>query len=281
VSVLAMAAAEYHDGADEKPRLSASIAKLLVTASPLHAWTAHPRLNPNYARVEEDRFDIGNVVHALLLEGVERAVVGEWSEYRTDASKAWRDGVREQGLIPLKPQDAERVFEAVEGIRVKLGELARPLFVDGKPEQTIHWSEEGVDFKARLDWLRDDFTEVNDLKSTARLAHPDAFSRRICEQGGDIQAALYMRAVERATALRPDFVWCVAETSPPFEIAAVMPGEDVLAFGEARLEKAIRLWRACLATNTWPGYDRRVAVAELPQWVETQWMAQEAREEAA
>src|SRR3990167_11354210 len=53
------------------PALSASIAHLLIAKSALHAWYAHPRLNPNYQQTESAEFDYGRAAHAVLLEGDE------------------------------------------------------------------------------------------------------------------------------------------------------------------------------------------------------------------
>ena len=58
--------AEYHADPCPEPSLSSSIIRLLCSASPLHAWTAHPRLNAAYVAEESDRFDVGTAAHALL-----------------------------------------------------------------------------------------------------------------------------------------------------------------------------------------------------------------------
>ena len=44
----------YHADPADAPSLSASIAKILIAETPLHAWTAHPKLNPNFVREEKD-----------------------------------------------------------------------------------------------------------------------------------------------------------------------------------------------------------------------------------
>ena len=41
------------------PSLTQSIAKIILDHSPLHAWHAHPRLNPNFVRDDPTKFDIG------------------------------------------------------------------------------------------------------------------------------------------------------------------------------------------------------------------------------
>jgi hypothetical protein len=273
--ILTLPSTEYHAGDDGPPRLSASIAHILCSRSPLHAYTAHPRLNPAYERIEDDRFDIGQVAHAMLLEGRDIVYVIHADNYRKDEAKEAREYGRSMGKVPLLAHQLADCEAMVAAVQEKLAHFDPPLFTDGKPEQTLLWEEADVLFKARFDWLRDDFTAVHDLKTTTRSAHPQAFARRIYDIGGDIQAAMYVRGVEAVTGVRPDFVWCVVETSPPYELSQVAPGADVLALGEAKLERAISTWRACLASGEWPGYDRRIAVAEMPAYEESKWLERE------
>ena len=62
-----MRAAAYHADPCERPSLSSSIAKILLEKTPRHAWTAHPRLNPDFAAKDESKFDLGTAVHELML----------------------------------------------------------------------------------------------------------------------------------------------------------------------------------------------------------------------
>src|SRR3990167_1259095 len=84
--------ADYIKDPAPQPSLSASLAHVLLTRSPKHAWLAHPRLNPAWEPDEsEARQDIGTIVHALLLEGdASRVVVIEAEDYRTKAAKEAR-----------------------------------------------------------------------------------------------------------------------------------------------------------------------------------------------
>src|SRR5262245_50563917 len=63
--------AEYLADPCPAPSLSASIAHILLSQSPRHAWEAHPRLNPHYEPEEAEAFDLGTAAHAYLLEGAE------------------------------------------------------------------------------------------------------------------------------------------------------------------------------------------------------------------
>lgn len=278
--VFEMPAEAYHRDPSEVPSLSASIAHLLCTRSPLHAYTAHPRLNPRFERQDDERFDVGHVAHAMLLEGRDIVYVIHADSYRKTEAKEAREYGRSLGKVPLLAHQLAECEAMVAAVQEKLTTLAVPLFTAGKPEQTLLWEEDGVRFKARLDWLRDDYAAVHDLKTTSRSAHPAAFERRLYDFGADIQVAMYLRGVEHVTGIRPEFVWCIAETAAPYEIAAVRPGPDVIALGEAKLAHAVKTWRACLDSGEWPGYDRSVATAEVPGYEEARWLGREERDAA-
>jgi hypothetical protein len=279
-----LAAADYHaDQTKEVPTLSSSIANILLTRSPLHAWTAHPRLNPDWQRQEEPKFDVGNVVHQLLLEGINSVQVIPFDDYRTDAAKEARDAARAAGKIPLKPKEAESVIAMNQAVNEQLDYLEvdpKPL-TNGKPEQTMVWqdAQTGVWCRARFDWLHDDLSAIDDLKTTTRSAHPEAFAKNLYSYGCDVQAAFYLRGLrtlkETPLYTEPKWRWVVVETSPPYGLSVVEPGPAVLELADAKVDAALKLWADCLERDSWPGYPTKVATAELPAWEEARWLERE------
>lgn len=177
IGIHTLSAADYHRDLidDKRPSLSASIAHILTTSSPKHAWTAHPKLNPDWQPREEEKFDIGKAAHALLLEGEAAVRVIPFDDWRTNAAKDEREAARAEGRIPLLAKH----WEGVEAMRAAAyGQLegldVQPtLFTDGKPEQTLVWEDNGVLCRARLDWLRTDLTAIDDLKTTSASANPE------------------------------------------------------------------------------------------------------------
>ncbi len=96
-----VAAARYHADPCVKPSLSSSIAKILLEKTPRHAWYAHPRLNPDFAANTDTKFDLGSVVHELMLgKGVGYAVI-KAADYRAKTAQAARQAAREEGKVPL------------------------------------------------------------------------------------------------------------------------------------------------------------------------------------
>lgn len=276
-----ISSAAYHADPCSVPSLSASIAHTLVDRSPLHAWTQHPRLNPDFAREQEPKFDLGTAAHALLLEGRNAVEVVDAKDWRTNAAKEARDAAYTAGKIPLLVKDWERVDAMVERAKSQaLGiHVTPPLFRDGKPEQTLVWEEDGVVCRALIDWLRDDLTAVDDYKTTGN--GPDAWTRRtLYGIGADIQAVFYLRGIEKLTGKRPDWRYVVQETTAPYALFVVSLAPSVLEVAEDKVDKALALWRSCMASGDWPGYPTEVCYAELPAWEESRWLERELREAA-
>lgn len=284
----AIPADEYHaDNIADTPTLSATIATTLCAQTPAHAWANHPKLNPNYEREEKPHYDLGTIVHQLLLEGHTNSLVAiDADNYRTNAAKEERDAAYAAGLTPILVRELPRVQAMVDAVTDRLAghEADPPLFSDGLAERTLVWEEAGgVVCRARLDWLRDDRAAIDDLKTTGRSADPEACSRMLFGLGYDVRASFYLRGlaavVGPVVAGMAEFRWCFIETEPPYALSVVSPGPDVLAVGDAKVEYAINRWRECLKADVWPGYPTRVCYAELPAWEEARWLAKEIRED--
>jgi hypothetical protein len=274
----------YHADPSETPSLSSSIASVLCNASPAHARARHPKLNPDYERETSDSFDVGTVVHQILLEGDEgKVAVGEWDEWRSTDAKLFRDEARRNGLTPLKPREWETVQRMVEAVVPQLErfELDPPLFASGHAEQTVIWHDDGVACRALVDWLHTNYAAIDDIK-TCRDANPDRWSRRsMLAYGYDVQAVFHARGVEAVTGVRPVFRWVVMEKQPPYVVSVVTPGSDVLTVAEAKVDYALRTWRRCIESGEWPSYPSPF-VAELPAWAEdARWLVIDDEEVAA
>lgn len=282
-SVRGIPAADYHaDRVADRPTLSASIASILLNGSPRHAWHAHPKLNPDFVRGDDKKYDFGTCVHALLLErDAGKAEVLDFPDWRTNAAKEARDAARDAGKVPILAKDWERVVKVVVAVHERLADYDAdpPVLHAGKPEQTLVWEDNGVLCRALVDWLHDGYRACDDLKTTSVVygANPANFK----VPGREIQAAMYVRAVRAITGVTPVFRWVVVETAPPFELSVIEPDPAALALGDDKVNRALAIWRDCLERDVWPGYPQRVATVELPPWEEARWLEREAIEEAA
>ena len=273
----------YHADPCPQPSLSASMCKIFDGESPLHAWTAHPRLNPAWQPEDPSKiFDLGTVCHALLLEGADVAHViaatnkeGEpVTDWRTRVAQLERDAARTAGKIPLLAHQVPEVAAMIQAATVQLAEHkdARDVFRDGKPEQTLIWQEEGgIWCRARLDWLSDSRLKIADYKTTSGSANPETISRLMIASGWDIQAAFYLRGLE-ALDPRPgvtrEFRFVVQETFPPYVLCVLGLAPEWQWSGQSKVSRAIELWRKCITDDRWPGYPDRTVYPDLPKWEE-------------
>lgn len=281
--VIEVSAADYHaDRVADVPTLSASVAKLLVSHSPLHAWTQHPKLNPNYKRVEDDKFNLGTAAHALLLEGREAVEVIYEDSYRTNDAKAAKKAAIDAGRIPMLDSQWSEVQAMVAAIREQLPglDVDPPVLAPGRAEVPLVWQENGVWCRALVDWLHDDRATIDDFKSTGASADPALWKKTMYGFDGDIQVAFHSRGVKSLTGVTPEFRFLVAETKPPFAVSVVALEPEALATAHDRVDKALALWKACLNSGEWPGYDRRVHYVDMPGYAEAAWMEKDAREAA-
>ena len=61
-------------------------------------------------------------------------------------------------------------------------------------------------------------------------------------------------------------VFMVQETEAPYAVSLVGLNPMWVQFAQARLDAALRLWRACLEANAWPAYGTRIYWAAPPEY---------------
>ena len=260
-----------------QPSLSSGIIHAICSESPLHAFTQHPRLNPGAAGEEKEIMDVGTIAHALLLEGISKAIVLDFPDWRTKASKEAREAARASGQVPILAAKYDAVMRMIRAARQQLNEHkeAHDAFTNGLPEQTIIWQEEGLWCRARPDWLHDSHAIMDDYKTTGATANPEVLSRTLFTNGWDIQDAWYRRGLKAITGKDAQFRFIVQETYAPHALSVIALGPDVLMLAEKKIMFAMDVWRACLEEDRWPGYPTRTCYAELPSYEETRWLTKE------
>jgi len=261
--------ARYHEDPIIEPSLSSSIAKVMLTASPRHVQTKHPRLGgatPDQKQRQD--WDIGSAVHSILLEGKDKIVTIEHNDYRKDAAKEARDAAYADNKIPLLAKQRTEVFAMVAAAHAQLKghEEAAGVFSAGKPEQTLVWQEGDVWLRARLDWLREGPIPIWDYKTTTD-ANPDVWVRRLFDLGFDVQVGFYRRGVRALLGIEnPEFRFIVQETSAPYALSVVGLTPSTIELADMKAAMAIERWRWCITNDRWPGYPRETAYIEAPPW---------------
>lgn len=279
-----MSLEEYLADPCPEPSLNHSLAVPLLTQSPWHAFHAHPKLNPEgIARPNADHFDLGTVVHELVLEGDDRIWEVHAKDWKTKAAKTEREEARAAGKIPLLTAQMERaramaaaVARQVEGFP----DVPDPAPLrNGVAERVAIWREGPIWCRARIDYLHTDFQTIDDLKTTGESAHPSDWSRTLFDKGLDLQVAFHCRGVQRLMGTRPDFRFLVVEDEPPYALSLIGLAPEAVDFAQMRMRRATELWGHCLRTGQFPGYATRPVYADLPPWVQTRWLERQYYEE--
>jgi hypothetical protein len=269
---------EYH--ADELlpvPTLSSTLARLILAQSPLHAWTAHPRLNPAWQPTEKKTFDIGRAAH--------RAVLGAGGDYvaypsellasngaaSTKEAKSWAEEQRAEGRTPLKADEVDLVGDMADAVRLQLDRMGISLD-PARSELSALAEVDGVWCRARFDNVpADPRLPIYDLKSTTD-ASPEVLASTIASWGYDVQAAHYLAVWKAATGEDRKFRIIFVEKSAPFGVSVAelyrKPGDEADWFdhADALARDARRIWGECLTSGRWPGYPARVAMIGAPGW---------------
>jgi hypothetical protein len=264
---------DYFRDPCETPSLSQSAAHVLITQSPAHCWTAHPRFG-NAPRKVSKAADEGSLIHQLLLGKSSEILVVEANDFKTKAAQFVRDEAIAAGKIPViasryhEVQAAANVLRAtIEGFGIDLSE--------GVAEQPVEWYEPAdrgwVLCRGLLDLFQPKRPRIVDLKKIVS-ADIETCSRHAYEYGYDLQRAAYVSCVEKLMpefAGRVEYVIVFMEIEPPYAVVPVIPNGQMRELGERRWQRAVRLWEKCLAEDYWPTYTSTITSLELPPWAIT------------
>lgn len=272
--------ADYHaDRLAPEPSLSSTVARLLVNRSPLHAWTAHPRLNPDYEPEVKDAFDIGRVAHRLILgRGDEFCTIpGELLDAaggaRTTAAKDFIASARAAGMTPLKQEQADACVQMADACVRRMREAGMGLDAE-RSELTALAQIDNVWCRMMADNAPAGRPYLIDVKTTMNAA-PEACRRSIADYEYAIQAAHYVATWEAATGERRRMRFVMVEKEPPHEVSIVELAPEWIATAASKIAEARRIWRECIDADEWPGFPHHIAVLEPPPWYEADWAARE------
>lgn len=277
----------YHADPMDRPSLSSTLARTILNRSPLHAWTAHPRLNPFWEPVEKKVFDIGRAAHrAILGAGGDYVAVPEEllsadGGIRSAAAREWVQEARDAGLTPLKATEVDQIGAIADVVRRKLAAMRMEIDPDDS-EVTVLAEIDGCPVRARVDNAPKGKPYLIDIK-TARDASPEGCIKAVTEYGLDVQIAHYLDTWRAATGEDRTFRLVFVEKEPPFgcgvvELYAAKPGAsedqmaaDWMADARGKIAYARDIWRDCLLTDQWPGYPDQIATIGAPGWYRNKW----------
>lgn len=270
--ITGMSADEYHSDPMPTPSLSSSIAHTLISRSPLHAWSQHPRLG-GVPREPTKSLDAGSLIHALLLGAGKELAILDVDDFKTKAAREARDAARAEGLLPIKRTDLDAAEAVAVQLRKRFAEYG--LTFEGLKEIVVTWSEtadDGTEVLCR--GMMDHFARpvIDDLKS-CRSAHPNACQRHVDGYGYAIQWAAYTSAAAKLypdLAGRIDMRFVFFELLPPYAVTPVRLSGTFRELGERRWRRAVNTWARCLREKRWPGYVDGWTELEAPPWALSQ-----------
>jgi hypothetical protein len=271
--------ADYHADPCPEPSLTQSIAKILLERSPLHAWTAHPRLNPDWDEDNDKKFDLGNVAHALVLGRGKDFEILPFDDYRTKAAQQARDAAHDAGRVAILQHQYER---AIDMQQLALTQLDRhedsDAFTCGATEVMLCWQEDGIWFRALVDFLHNGLRTVDDYKTTDMSVAPHVIGIRAEAAGWHIQAAFIERGLDILDPTnigKRRFRFIAQETAPPHALTVMHMDNHWLGMGDKQVNIAANIWRRCIQSDSWPGYPAKGIVPEFPGYKEKLWLDRE------
>lgn len=262
----------YHADPCIVPSLSASTAKALIEKSPRKAYLEHPKLG-GMRRKTTKQMDRGTVVHALVLNQKLNVEVLDFPDFRTNLAKTARDLATASGNVPDLREEMGQYMEMANNIRANLKEHGIELC--GKSEGTALWKDHDddgneVQCRSRFDHsiVQDGTFWVIDLKTCAD-ANPRVLTQQILNYGYDLQAAAYVRAVEKSDPQwqgRVKFLFLFAEDNPPYPVTPILLDGAFRHLGQSKWRRAVNIWSDCLRNNRWPSYTVGPIHVSPPQW---------------
>jgi hypothetical protein len=298
--LLGVSHSHYHqdDCGTDTPTLSRSVAEVLLSQSPAHAYACHPKLGGKGGKLATKAMDKGTFLHDRFLGGGPEIVIVDAPDWRKRKEPAagftvadpgpTRDEAVAAGKLVMLPKElAQRTREEDSLRKLVLSHPAMVNFDKMAKEAVVVWADElGVVWRCRLDLFWQSHGVSWDLKFT-ESASEDAIDRAMRWGSHGLQCAVYESAM---SALTPELVgrnelhFLFAEFGG-LGCRAARPGPGKLQVAEDQRKRASKIWKKCLESGEWPGYpeqeliveassfeiqremDRQIAEAGEPAWM--------------
>jgi len=220
--------------AKEVPRLSPSIAKLLLDKSPLHAWSAHRLLGGQGLEKNTESIKLG--------KAADLAVTG--SEPKPDGKK--------KRAAPKRDAKAAAISKAVQEF---LSNAAPTVAF----QRRLEWQSRSQGYTAQCSGYLDlEYVQrFLELKTAADLSDHNIV-KQIEIYHYDMQVAAYCEATNKLGQL------VFVESSAPFDVRLVSLTDRMLKAGLEKWHKAVRIWSQCMEQNHWPG--RGALIADISSY---------------
>lgn len=246
------------------PGVSSSMLKIIGEKTPLHLKCAMD--SPSDEPTPAQRF--GTLVHRSIFEPdtMEGAfhVRPEGMNFATKEGKAWK---AEHGELPILTEgEAATILAMVASVHahpvaaklLKCAEFERSCFVEDKA---------GTLRKFRPDIWPAGGNVLPDLK-TCVSASLDDVEKAIYEYGYFRQAAYYLDGAKLLGRDFDAFAFIFVEKMPPFAVAIYSLDPLAIDAGRMLYQRDLQIYRNCIESNVWPGYDTAIRCASVPAWAQ-------------
>ena len=237
-----------------------------------------------HGRPDRNYYDLGHVVHHVVLGVGKPYRVVDTNDRRTKAWRQAEEAARAAGETPL-PRDV-----AVQAYGMAAALLDHPvvgpmLRRPGRAEQSFvaRCPDTGIMCRARFDYLIDGVPEGDpvigvDVK-TASKADPEGFARAMADHGYHEQFAWY-EAVLQWLGRCPfgiQMIVATVETAPPHLVSFGWSDDLARYYAGQRMLKARDIYRQCTELDQWPGYPEDGVEYRLPVWTQRDYEAADYR----
>ena len=248
----------------EKPQLSQTILKNILSKSPAHAWESMQ------SHTDTPAMKLGRAAHCYVLEGEEifnnTFITAPECNRRTKEGKAiYAEFVESAGDREVLSDSELKIVIAIAAT-LKANGLTKHLFINGKPEVSAFGQINGVDIKGRFDYYHPEDQVIIDLK-TCIDASPKAVEKYIVNYGLHIQQYVYSELHKNITGNLPkDFIFVFVEKTAPYGVAVVRLNPKAVVLAKGETQKAIEIYQSCNQSGVWYGYPEAVQEIDLPAW---------------
>ena len=269
-----MTNADYHA---DKAYGSTSIKKAIHSMAKFKAY-----IDDVIPQKESSAYDFGTAAHSVILEkSMDSFVVMPDFKPKGKVTKKSQVLAFEEANPGKKFLKTDQ-FDLLKGVYESFFAhgLASKMVSKGQAEQSFFATLNGVDYKARADWITEecDGFYLFDYKTCVDSTH-EGFQKAIANYGYDVSAAHYKKVMEEVLGKKcKDFFWIAQEKEAPFSIGIYRMDDDLATRAEGKIINLHTKIQFCAESGNFPDRVEEILDIDLPHWAVRK-LEQESRDE--